>query len=442
MALTPTHLALQGLFVWGLLPKEKKEYYKKHRWTFLLINLVALLPDIDIFFGIHRGPTHSIILPTFFFLIILILEQMNQSRNIFDQESKYKNYNIKLAAIMYLLHIFLDLGWGPIQLFWPLDSRFYDLTVYFRFSNQAWLFLPLVLVGILPRWTIYSYKEGTNLFFINVSQEERMQIYGEYIDLYIDQLAVQVLIVILWLFVIFIPTIRPKQTKENQSKISDFFTKVYRRINRKFTLFGVFLLFLGLLMGPIIGYSYSRNYVATSSLEVTNSHFDPTLGLIIENKENNLEYLNISSKQGRVDYNLSILLAEENDFNSFFDQFENITQAYYQFNISYTELLASYENLKSVLFDNATYYTKMNVTTDTLTIDVLSLDLPETDTYYLILLADDFDESTSFRYRIEVRLSYTFERTQAKYHGLIFDSLGIFLIVTEQIAIFYKQKRR
>ncbi|MFW9852010.1 MAG: metal-dependent hydrolase, partial [Candidatus Thorarchaeota archaeon] len=187
MTYTTTHLALQGLTLWLLLSKKDKVYYKEHRWEFILINLFATLPDLDIFFGYHRSYTHSIIIPTFILLCFMIIGRFNKDEGPIETTGQKTIRFIKLASIMWILHIILDLSWGALLLFWPLDSNFYDLTIYLRFSNQPWLFFPLSLVGIIPDWTIYSPTEGQGIFITNLSQQERETLYGEFIDLYIEQ---------------------------------------------------------------------------------------------------------------------------------------------------------------------------------------------------------------------------------------------------------------
>jgi len=79
MTYTPTHLAVQGLIVWLLLSKNNKAYYKEHRWEFIIINLVAIFPDIDLLFGYHRTYTHSLIIPTFTLQEDQIQETKNQT---------------------------------------------------------------------------------------------------------------------------------------------------------------------------------------------------------------------------------------------------------------------------------------------------------------------------------------------------------------------------
>ncbi|MHA1198120.1 MAG: metal-dependent hydrolase, partial [Candidatus Heimdallarchaeaceae archaeon] len=178
MTYTPTHLALQSLIVWLLLSKKNKSYYKEHRWEFIIISLFAMFPDIDLFFGTHRSYTHSLIIPTFVILSMLVIEKVHKDASPLESPTRRMIRFVKLAALMWLIHIFLDLSWGPLLLFWPVDPNLYDLSIYLRFENASWLFFPLTFVGIIPNWTIYSQTEGQNIYFINLSQEQRQAIYG------------------------------------------------------------------------------------------------------------------------------------------------------------------------------------------------------------------------------------------------------------------------
>ena len=120
---------------------------------------------------------------------------------------------VKLSALMWIIHIFLDLSWGPLLLFWPVDPNLYDLSVYLRFENSPWLFFPLTFAGIIPEWTIYSQSEGQNIYFINMTQEQRQAIYGDYINLYIAQFTLHVIVFVVWFVAIVLPAFRRKKKK-------------------------------------------------------------------------------------------------------------------------------------------------------------------------------------------------------------------------------------
>ena len=81
-----------------------------------LLFLVSLLPDIDFLLGLHRGPTHSIIVQTIVFIPILLA---------------YKKQAVPVFASLIQHSLLGDLltGSGGIQLFWPITSQWYGTQI-------------------------------------------------------------------------------------------------------------------------------------------------------------------------------------------------------------------------------------------------------------------------------------------------------------------------
>ncbi|MEM1526936.1 MAG: metal-dependent hydrolase [Ignisphaera sp.] len=88
----------------------------------LLIALVALLPDIDVIFRIHRWFTHSIIVLGLGVLCLVVLFTLHRG---------FRGFLLYLGAIalVYLLHIVVDLFTASTPILWPLISESYHLKI-------------------------------------------------------------------------------------------------------------------------------------------------------------------------------------------------------------------------------------------------------------------------------------------------------------------------
>ncbi len=63
MTILPTHLSLESILFWTFIPASEREKFQKKKRFFWLVVVFSILPDLDSFFGIHRGLSHSIIFP-------------------------------------------------------------------------------------------------------------------------------------------------------------------------------------------------------------------------------------------------------------------------------------------------------------------------------------------------------------------------------------------
>ncbi|MHA1303682.1 MAG: hypothetical protein ACTSPI_08275 [Candidatus Heimdallarchaeaceae archaeon] len=409
MTYTPTHLTLQGIILWNLLPKKQKDYFKEHRWDFIIINLFAIFPDIDILFGAHRTYTHSIILPTFLLLIVIILDKLNSRFILFENRGKKIVKILKYSMLMWGFHISLDFGWDALLLFWPLDNHFYDFTLYFRFGTESWWILPLVFIGVIPSWRLYSRTEGQNMFFINLSQQQRESIFGQYIDLTIPELSLHIFIFLTWAIIILLPALKSKRKqdkkKENRKAFYIVGKNLWRRVKRQLTGLGLFILLLGIVLGPIIGpvNTYSTGFAVY--LVNTNSWFDPTLGFTIEREQGRTVSVEIEGETGVVEYNATLMLLDHNSFYNFFTEFELITQKYYNQTATFSELFANYQFL--VNKTKATSYFLKPVTEPEKIVNV-TLDEEATGegAYYILYVIDEWNITQSFLYKISVKIDY------------------------------------
>ena len=445
MTYTPTHLSLQSILVWLLLSKKNKTYYKEHRWEYIIISLFAIFPDIDLLFGAHRSYTHSLILPAFVLLSMIVIELVHQDASPIESPTRKMVRFVKLASLMWIIHIFLDLSWGPLLLFWPIDPNLYDLSIYLRFENTPWLFFPLTFTGIIPDWTIYSLSENQNIYFINMSQEQRQTIYGNYIDLYIAQFTLHVLVFIVWLIAIVFPAFkRKKKTKENKKPKKFILTSllIWSRIKRHLTLLGLFMILLGLMLGPIIGKEKIMSYNISSNYKSTQTDFDPTLGVYIDSKSQANTFVSFSSDLDLVKYNVTLMLTDNDTFINFFSDFDNLTKVYYDGNITYNQLLSSYFDLVNGVKLVSSYQQKLiheNVLNET-TIVLNSTE--EGESFYFITLVDEWNLTESYIYQARITISYIIDRKIAQIEGGVLDGIGVAMIVADQILAYFQHKRR
>ena len=431
MTYTNTHLALQGILIWILLSKKSKEYYKEHRWEFLLINLFAILPDIDLLFGLHRSYTHSLILPLAILLCCLMVGKIGGEFSKISEKGLRIIRFIKLACYMYILHIILDIGWGPVMFFWPLDANYYDLSVFLRLENVKWLFLPMTFIGLIPSWKVYTYSEGLNRFFINLSQDDRQSIYGQYLDFNIEYFIFHVIIFIAWIIVILLPVFKRKRQKE-RSNFTTNLVKGFKQITRETTLVGVLILTLGLILGPSIGRSYSVSHVVNVDYVASNTLFDPTLGVIIDRGVYENTTLSYKCKTGLVDYNASVMFVEEEPFNDFFNSFSNISSEYQAGNISYTELIVLYSVLVDDVKNTSNEVYQLIGDQNQLGLDFFYNSSSVESKLHFLALIDEWNWTESYVYRSTLTISHTLDRRIAQIEGAVLVSLACVIILLDQ----------
>ena len=442
MTYTTTHLALQSLIVWLLLSKQNKSYYKDHRWEYIVVSLFAMFPDIDLLFGAHRTFTHSLIIPSFILLSMLVIEKVHKEVSPIESPTRKMVRFVKLASIMWIMHIFLDLSWGPIMLFWPLDSNLYDLSIYLRFENTPWLFFPLTFAGLIPDWSIYSLSEGQNIYFINMTQQQREAIYGDYINLYIGSFTLHVTIFVVWLVVIFFPAFKRKKRKQDnkQVKFVIFTKEFWKRLKRHMTLLGLFLIFIGVLLGPSIGNNKEMDHTVSSKYKSTQTDFDPTLGVSIDSKIHASTTVVFSCEQHLVDYNVSLLLTDNDTFINFFTDFGNLTNVYYDGNITFNNLLTGYFSLVTQVKLTSLYEERL-INEDVINGTKIILNATEEATsFYLITLVDEWNLTESYIYDATLTIKYNINRDVAQIEGGILDGFGLVLILIDQLLVL-KEKR-
>ena len=95
------------------------------RYAFLA-GVFGIIPDLDILFGIHRSPTHSI--PVLLAVAVPVLVMLSSRNSRFLKASKIGLFGI-------LTHPILDLFDGYTPILWPLSGY----SPWIKFSVEAYL---------------------------------------------------------------------------------------------------------------------------------------------------------------------------------------------------------------------------------------------------------------------------------------------------------------
>ena len=95
MTLIPTHFSLQSILFWTFIPTSEKERFHQKKLYFWAVVAFSVLPDLDIFIGVHRGLFHSIILPIIMTILGTVIyyhysfsDSMETEENIIKQRGR------------------------------------------------------------------------------------------------------------------------------------------------------------------------------------------------------------------------------------------------------------------------------------------------------------------------------------------------------------------
>jgi len=326
MTLFPTHLSLEGLLLWSFLPPSEKAIFKKKKALFWLVLAFSLLPDIDIFFGNHRGFSHSLIIPLIMVIIGMVFHIQYRYNNSARKQENPLNRTKKAfygrvtlyAGLLWIIHILLDLEY-PLALFYPLSDRLYQVNFFYLLDLLPWLFFPVMIVGFEFRVSGISYLKGLTTYFLNIPASERPGIYGsQVIAINIEDLLLHTLI-----FVIFVVKVaKPMAPKVSYGN--------YQKFRRKLTFdgyvlgAGLTLLLVGFIMGPLIGIQTTDIQSIDSTFKISSSVFSPTIALSSEPTNYLLQPNTIATITGTLtlqtmetDFKHVLLLSKPNDYSKF-----------------------------------------------------------------------------------------------------------------------------
>jgi hypothetical protein len=327
VTLFPTHLGLEGLLLWSFMPRSEKTMFENNKKLFWLILAFSLLPDIDIFFGNHRGLSHSLIIPLILVIIGIIFHIQYLYRNKRTEEQENHVNQAKkaflgrcslYAGLLWIIHILLDLEY-PLAIFYPLSDRLYQMNFFYLLDLLPWLFFPVMIVGFELRVTSISYLKGLTTYFLNIPPSDRPGIFGsQVIAINIEDLFIHTLI-----FVIFIV----KVAKPMLPRISH---QNYQRFRQKLTFdgyilgAGLALLLVGFIMGPLIGIQTVDTQSIDSTFKISPTVFSPTVALSTEPTNYLFQPNTIATITGTLtlqtiinDFKHVLLISEQKDYSKF-----------------------------------------------------------------------------------------------------------------------------
>ena len=369
MTLMPTHLTLEAILFWTFIPASEKERFQQKKLFFWIVIAFTIFPDLDIFIGIHRGIFHSIIVP----MVMVILGSMiyYNYKYVFhpssdEQKIGYDKFSfigrcVLYAGIFWLIHILLDLEY-PLAIFYPLSDRLYQFNFEILFDVMPWFILPATIVGIGFEISSVSYLRGLTTYFVNLPPAIREEIFGHKpIAFSFDDFFVHMI-----LFVIFLMYVaRPMVPTVNLSRLSEWRDKI--RFDGPILGFGVILLVIGLVIGPMIGTHTIDSDSIRSSFQVSSTVFSPTIAIKFETTNYLLQPNTVFSLEGMLrtssdddPFDQILLLTTQENYSTFSSDVSKLFKQY-PFNTS-DNILAFETNYSILLNDLITYPLAMNLT--------------------------------------------------------------------------------
>ena len=372
MTIFPTHLSLEGIFLWFMIPDSEKILYKKRKLVFWIILFFSVAPDFDIFLGIHRGLSHSIFPPLFLTILGFYLykqysmfkDSSSSKTPIATQLIKIRGYEIEKTLIakslfyignLWLMHILLDLDY-PLAIFYPLSDQLYQFNFTILISMIPWVFLPVSLAGIGFNIDSISYLKGLRTYFVNLSPSEREAIYGTTpVTIIIEDFFIHFLIFVIFLKIVAIPMI-PSIKNVSARKFYNYYNSKISSVSYNGTALSLALILIvsGIVMSPLTGDSTKEQNSVAGSFLISNNSFAPSIAISFETTRYLLQpntryfvdgHLVISSADHSLEHVL--LIARTSDYNSFttgvsslFEIFPlNTSENLLKFKEDYTNLL-------------------------------------------------------------------------------------------------------
>ncbi|UCG02320.1 MAG: metal-dependent hydrolase [Candidatus Heimdallarchaeota archaeon] len=370
MTLMPTHLSLGAILFWTFIPASEKDLFRQKKHYFWVVIVFTLLPDFDIFIGIHRGIFHSIIVPMIMVIVGSLIYYNYQYLSQPSSDDQKKEELLKRSFIgrcvlytgtLWLIHILLDLEY-PLAIFYPLSDRLYQFNFEILFDLMPWFILPATIAGIGFEISGVSYLRGLTTYFVNLPPTIREEIYGtKPIAFSIDDFFVH-----LFLFVIFLLYVaRPMAPTVKLSLLSEWRGKI--RFDGPILGFGMILLVIGGVVGPMIGTHTIDSDSVRSSFQVSPTVFSPTIAIKFETTNYLLQPNTIFSLTGTLKttsddnpFDQILLLTTQQNYSTFSNAVSKLFKQY-PFNTS-DNILAFTTNYSIILNELITYPLAMNLT--------------------------------------------------------------------------------
>ncbi|MHA1977543.1 MAG: metal-dependent hydrolase [Candidatus Hodarchaeales archaeon] len=326
MTILTTHISLAGIVFWSFLSSTEKINFKEKKYLFWIVLAFSILPDIDIFFGVHRGLSHSLIPPTFLVLSGISIHILNQFRINTEKDTSIKSIHHKnafkgriflYAGLLWIFHLLLDFEY-PLAIFYPLSDRLYQLDFVYILSLVPWLFFPVMIVGAEFHLTSISYLQGISSYFVNLTPSGRIDVFGT------DIIAIRIedLFIHLFLLLIFIQVTKPMLPKLSHIKIRNLKTRI--QFDGYVLTTGLIILLIGVVMGPMIGTQVTDDSTQNSSFRISSTSFAPSVALAIDPSSYLFQPNTIMKVSGNLivepqsgEFDHVLLISSKEDYNSF-----------------------------------------------------------------------------------------------------------------------------
>ncbi len=363
MTLSPTHLSLESTLFWVFISNSEQERFRKSKPLFWIVVAFTILPDIDIFFGLHRALSHSIIIPTaltiigtFIYYYFNYFSNKDTSNKVNNNENEKRSFwgrCISYGGILWLIHILLDLDL-PLAIFFPLSDRLYTLNFAILIDMMPWLIFPVMIVGFVLELTGISYLKGISLYFINLTPSQRIEIWGdEPVALTIDDLFLHIIIFVI--FVIFVA--RPMLPDFSSERVSKWRRK--QHFDTPVLSLGIILMIIGLLIGPMTGtHTVDSNSILTN-FQVSSTTLSPVIAITFESTnyllQPNTEHYTkgtLVMRSGSSQFDHLLFLSTQDSYNSFSNSVSelfrqhplNTSDNILQFELNYQSLINEFSS--------------------------------------------------------------------------------------------------
>ncbi|MHA1910202.1 MAG: hypothetical protein ACTSYA_00780 [Candidatus Kariarchaeaceae archaeon] len=394
MTWSTTHLAIQSFIFWKVLPEERKEFFRTHKFLFFLLSIAAIGPDFDAFFTLHRTYTHSFFIVALIWLvagIFKVIEQLVEGSNsTLAIKMNWSSFTFLAIGWLWLMHIILDFGWGPLGLFYPFDNHQYDVDWYLIFDfDISWLPYWISGGGILVE--SYSFEEGAGSFLTNMTPSQIRDSYGTAtLKMIIRDLIIHGLIFGLYLTRVLVPAIseiRSRKNNDSKRKPSDeksarnyfnrakaFSTKIkntlfidwrlknLKKINQPLILVSIILVLSGFFIGPYSGQTQVDEYSARYSFQVLNDRFSFISGVTFDLPTDGSAEVEwgIYNSESTVNYTVGWGIFEEEDYSSFSDNQSDYWEDYVNGSLSYKDYLDQYIDSAKSFFLSGKQLSRIN----------------------------------------------------------------------------------
>ena len=186
-----------------------------------------------------------------------------------------------MTAITYLpafwvIHILFDLGFGPLQLFYPLTESFYLVSFSLLFSLKPLGPIPILFTGIKIDIAVLTPSAGIRSFISNLSYEERLSVFGTSNIAYpIEDFPLHATLFIVWLLWACFPWLRARVEifckTVNLHQSGRRFQRIIQLRKTPEGIFSIGFLFLTLLLlitAPFVPTSQSISVVSSWDLRM------------------------------------------------------------------------------------------------------------------------------------------------------------------------------